>query len=226
MLSRQLVEVQEAERRHLASELHDQVGQMLTGLQFSLEMCKALPDQEVKSHLATSQEIVKEIIAQVRELSLNLRPSLLDDMGLHECLEWHIERYSKQTGIRVQLTEDGLVEKRFPSDIEITVFRIIQEALTNIARHARTQEACVDVHVNGEDIYFTIQDQGQGFDPESVEAEYESTGLGGMRERVNLIGGQFEIRSAPGIGTLINVRIPTQRYVERRKNGRNRIAGR
>jgi signal transduction histidine kinase len=226
MLSRQLVVVQESERRRLASELHDQVGQMLTGLQFSLEMCKALPDDEVKTSLAASQEIVKEIIAQVREISLHLRPSLLDDMGLHDCLEWHIERYSKQTGIHVQFAEDGLAEKRFPSEIEITVFRTIQEALTNIARHAGVQEARVSIHVDMEDILVTIQDQGRGFDPEAAEAEYESTGLGGMRERVNLIGGSFEIRSNPGRGTLVNARIPTQKHLERRKNGRNRIIGR
>jgi signal transduction histidine kinase/DNA-binding response OmpR family regulator len=225
-LSRQLVEVQEAERRHLANELHDQVGQMLTGLLFSLEAGKVLPDQEAKSSLAASQEIVREIIAQVRELSLNLRPSLLDDMGLQECLRWHFQRYSSQTGILVQFAENGLGEKRFPAEIEITVYRIIQEALTNIARHAQVQEAWVSIQVNGDYLNIKIEDQGLGFDPQLVEADSDSIGLGGMRERANLVGGQLEISSTPAHGTMIYAQIPTHNRLERRKHGRNRTAGR
>ncbi len=225
-LSRQLVEVQEAERRHLANELHDQVGQMLTGLLFSLEMGKILPEAEARESMAASQEIVKEIIAQVRELSLDLRPSLLDDMGLSECLAWHFERYTRQTGIQVQFAAGDLGDQRFAAEIEITVFRIIQEALTNIARHAAAQEAFVCLQVNDADICIDIRDQGRGFDPASVEAEYESSGLGGMRERANLVGGQLEIESTPGMGTLVTARIPTHKFIERRRNGRIRIAGR
>jgi len=225
-LSRQLVEVQEAERRHLAHELHDQIGQMLTGLQFSLEMGKVLPEQEVKSCLATSQEAVKDIIAQVRELSLNLRPSLLDDMGLLPCLDWHFERYTRQTGIQVQFPHHGLEDRRFPPEIEITIYRIIQEALTNVARHTQAPEACVVLQVEEDEILINIQDHGQGFDLQSVKAEYHSIGLNGMRERANLVGGELEICSAPGSGTQIQARIPTHNYIERRKNGRNRSARR
>jgi PAS domain S-box-containing protein len=225
-LSRQLVEVQEAERRYLAHELHDQIGQMLTGLQFSLEIGKTLPEQEVKRTIAASQEAVKEIIAQVRELSLSLRPSLLDDMGLLPCLEWHFERYTRQTGIRVQFDHHGLEERRFLQEIEITIFRIIQEALTNIARHTEAPDAYVVAQAEEDEILITIQDQGQGFDVQAVKVEYESVGLNGMRERANLVGGQLVIYSAPGRGTQIQAHIPTHNRLERRKNGRNRAARR
>jgi signal transduction histidine kinase len=225
-LSRQLVGVQEAERRFLAHELHDHIGQMLTGLQFSLEMGKFLPDDEVKGAITSAQENVGEIMAQVREISLGLRPTMLDDMGLLVCLEWHFERYLKQTGIQVQFSHQGIEEIRFPTEIETTIFRIIQEALTNIARHTHVKEALVSIQAGESEIFLTIQDLGQGFDPQAAEAEYNSVGLGGMRERANLVGGLLEIRSVPGQGTTIEARIPTQNRLERRRNGRNRVISR
>jgi signal transduction histidine kinase len=146
-------------------------------------------------------------------------------MGLHACLEWHFDRYTRQTGIQVQFSEDGLGEKRFPADVEITVFRIIQEALTNIARHAKVREARVDFTVHENEILIRIEDQGKGFNVHTLEVEYASVGLGGMRERTNLVGGKLEIYSAPERGTLITAHIPTKKIIERRKHARNRNPG-
>src|SRR5262249_42628543 len=123
-----LLEVQESERRHLALELHDEVGQLLTGLLFSLQSCAGLPPERIGQRLGEAQGLLKDLTAHVRDLSLRLRPTMLDDLGLLPAVLWHFERYTAQTGVRVAFEHSGL-ERRFHPDVETAAYRIVQEAL-------------------------------------------------------------------------------------------------
>jgi len=221
-LSKELVTIQENERRSLARELHDQIGQILTGLQFSLETCKNLSGEALKHNLEEAQTLVKNLMGQIRELSLSLRPTMLDDLGLLPTLLWHFERYQRQTGIQVLFSHAG-IDGRFSQEIETTVYRLVQEALTNIARYAGVQES--EVHLSSDDklLTLTVTDHGRGFNPEEKLTSLSTFGLAGMKERVNLLGGQLEIQSAPGVGTQIQVMLPLSQPLERRKHERNRL---
>jgi PAS domain S-box-containing protein len=199
-LSRRLLAVQEEERRKLALELHDEVGQMLTGLNFQL--AGALGAQGV-SALMEAQTTVQALTEQVRQLSLDLRPAVLDRYGLLAAMEWHIGRFQAKTGITVHLRHQGL-DERFPPEIEIAAFRVVQEALTNVARHSGADFATVQVYGDGS-LTLVIRDGGRGFDPANAGT---STGLGGMRERVELLGGRLEIEAIPGDGTAIIAELP------------------
>jgi PAS domain S-box-containing protein len=222
-LSRRLVDVQEAERRLLAGELHDQVGQVLTGMQYSIESTKRLSGEALKTSLEEMQGVVKDLMAQIREMALILRPSMLDDMGLLPTLLWHFDRYTKQTGIQVDFTHFGL-DNRLASEIETAIYRIVQEALTNVARYARVNQ--VDVRVINDDEMIRVQvwDQGAGFDPATLNKQ--SFGVNGMRERAYSLGGRFDIHSAPGEGTQVVAYFPQGKQLERRKNARNSDRGR
>lgn len=179
-LAKNLVDIQEAERRHIAKELHDHLGQLLTGLQFMLETTKNQASGKQRSSLEEIQGSVSDIIRQIREMSLNLRPSMLDDMGLLPTLLWHLDRYTKQTGIRVNLRADEF-PKRFPLEIETPAYRIIQEALTNVARYAQVNEVFVGLILQEETLWVEVLDEGKGFDA-SLARDRLSSGIGGMRE--------------------------------------------
>ena len=139
-LSLRLVEVQEAERRYVARELHDEIGQELTGLKLALEMT-ALQKKKATAGLTQAQTLVNRLMGLVRELSLKLRPAMLDDLGLLPTLLWHFERFTNQTNVRVTLKQKGIDGARFPLHLETAIYRIVQEALTNVARHAKVSEA-------------------------------------------------------------------------------------
>jgi PAS domain S-box-containing protein len=207
VLSRRLVEVQEAERRHIARELHDEIGQILTGLNLSLELVSRLPPEQRDERLSYARDMVEALMSQVREMSLELRPPMLDDLGLLPALLWYIERYTTQTGVHVILKQTG-IERRFAPEIEIAVYRIVQEALTNVARHAGVAEVTVRLWVSQTTLNIQIEDQGAGFSPEAVLASATSSGLSGMNERTLLLGGVFEIESAPGQGSRLMVELP------------------
>lgn len=205
-LSRQLVQVHEEERRWLARELHDEIGQHLTALKLQLEQI-SISKNGKNYHISMSQKMINELIQKVRQMSLDLRPSLLDDLGLLPAFEWFFDRYQKQTEIEVLFTHEGLQRKRFAPDLEITVFRVVQEALTNAARYAKTSSVSVDIQVMIGEINVKIEDRGVGFDLDS-DWIYKSSGIMGMMERVNLINGKFEIISSPGNGTKIYLILP------------------
>ena len=207
LLSRRLVEVQEAERRHIARELHDEVGQVLTGLKLTLEMGASLPPEEFQANLEEAQTLVNQLMAEVRNLSLDLRPAMLDDLGLLPALLWHFERYTAQTQVHVAFRQIGL-ERRFQPEIETVVYRIIQEALTNVARHAGVDNVTVRVWADEETLNLQVEDQGTGFDPEAALAASVSSGLSGMYERVGLLDGQLSIESIAGAGTALTARLP------------------
>jgi signal transduction histidine kinase len=201
-LSRQLVEVQEAERRYVARELHDEIGQALTGLQLMLATLPDLPP-EAAERLQTARNLADDLSEQVHDLSLDLRPSILDDLGLLPTLVWHFQRYGDHTGITINFAHDGL-NRRFPAPVETAAYRIVQEALTNIARHAHVQEAAVRVWADGETLNVQVEDLGAGFDEQSIRRG----GLSGMRERAALLGGDFTLTTAPGAGTMFLAALP------------------
>jgi PAS domain S-box-containing protein len=207
-LSRRLVEVQETERRQIARELHDEIGQMLTGLKLVLEMSMRLPADTALSGMSEAQTLVNELLGRVRELSLDLRPAMLDDLGLLPSLLWHFERYTAQTDVQVVFKHTGLEGQHFASEVETAAYRIVQEALTNVARHADVSEAAVRVWADGETLGVQIEDQGAGFDPEDALAAGDSSGLSGMQERAVLLGGLLTIESNPGAGTTLTVELP------------------
>jgi len=201
LLSRRLMQVQETEHRYIARELHDEIGQLLTGLKLTLEMISRQPAEQISRGLPEAQRIVNELMARVRNLSLNLRPAMLDDLGLLPALVWHINHYMSQTQVRVIFKQTGLENRRLAPEIETAAYRIVQEGLTNIARHASVNEATVRVWAEKNALGVQVEDHGAGFDSNAALATDETSGLAGMRERAILSGGHFAIESRLGAGT-------------------------
>jgi signal transduction histidine kinase len=196
-LSHRLVVFQEEERRAIARELHDQIGQLLTGLKLLTESGGEKDEM---------LEVLSELISRVRGLSLDLRPPMLDTLGLIPTLLWHLGRYTAQTGVRVSFRERG-ERRRYSSDTEIAAFRIVQEALTNVARHAGAREVSVQVEDEVLTLRLRVEDDGMGFDPAAVP-ETDSIGLTGMKERARLLAGTLSIVSRPGRGTRVEAELP------------------
>lgn len=203
-LSRRLLEQQEHERAALARELHDQLGQSLAAISMNLQVIEGELSPSARARVPESAEIIKRMFEQVRTLAFELRPSVLDEFGLVEALGNLVRRYGESAGVHASFTATP-PDARAPVEIETTCFRIVQEALTNIARHARARH--VEVTLTAQDIALgvTIRDDGIGFDVERV-----GTGLGllGMRERAELVGGSLDIESTPGAGTTVHGRFP------------------
>ncbi len=211
-LSRRLLEVQEAERRHLARELHDEVGQQLTGLHLLL---KQIASMTAEPKLIGALTLLDGLLARVRNLSSDLRPAMLDHLGLLPALLWLLGRYTDQTGVVVDFKHTGL-ERRFPPTIETAAYRIVQEALTNVARYAAVSAASVRVWAERNALVVQIEDRGVGFDVGTVLAG-GACGLSGIQERVTLLGGELTIDSAPGAGTYLAARLPLDRSPERQR---------
>jgi signal transduction histidine kinase len=218
-MSRQLVQVQEAERRQIARELHDEIGQILTGLKLTLEMSKRRPSDTLRVSLEEALTLANDLIGRVRELSLDLRPAMLDDLGLLPALLWLIERYSNRTGVRVILEHTG-IEKRLRPDLETAAYRIVQEALTNVARHAGVPQAKARIWKTPDALILQVEDHGRGFDPAALFASVGTGGLSGMRERAHLLGGQFTVESSPGSGARLTAELPLSESIRRQKRRR------
>ncbi|MEO8287044.1 MAG: PAS domain-containing sensor histidine kinase [Chloroflexota bacterium] len=210
-LSRRLLEIQESERRYIARELHDEIGQTLTAIQINIETLERLPEaKDLQPRLKESVSLVEQALYQIRNLSLDLRPSILDDLGLVSALLWYTERHAERTGLDIQIALDPL-PYRLPTDIETTCFRVVQEALTNIARHSRARCAKVELCRRDGNIEAIVSDDGDGFDVKAAQARASagaSMGLIGMRERAELAGGRLAIDSVPGKGTTIKLLLP------------------
>jgi PAS domain S-box-containing protein len=201
-LSRRLVEAQESERRELARELHDEVGQLLTGLKLMLETSG---DRDGRRREEMTS-IVNDLMTRVRGLSMSLRPPMLDDLGVVPALLWLVEHYTSQTGVVVEFGHEG-VSTRFPPAVETAAFRIAQEALTNVARHAHVKRATMVVDADAERLCVEVWDHGRGFDVLATRG-MASAGLAGMRERARLVGGRVTLESAPGEGTRVRAVLP------------------
>ncbi len=215
-LIERIVQVQEDERKSISRELHDHFGQSLLALLLEVQSgCKYSPARCEYAHLPGSlcakvENTIRQIIEEVHRLAWGMRPSILDDYGLESALARHIEEVSKNAGFQIDfqfISPDGL--QRLPIRIEVPLFRIAQEAITNMIRHAKASHASVVILRKAHEITMLVEDNGQGFDSAQVQAKGDKClGLMGMRERVNLLGGSFVIESVPGEGTTIRVRIP------------------
>jgi GAF domain-containing protein len=205
-LSGRLMEVQEAERRHLARELHDEIGQLLTGLRLTLDVPEP-PSPALGERLGQAQALVQELLERIRALSLDLRPSILDDLGVLPALLDNIERYMSQTKIRVHLEHSGL-DRRFAPETETGVYRIVQEALTNVARHGQVDEVTVRLWATDDVLGVQVEDHGAGFDPDAVLGTGRSGGLAGLRERAALLNGHLTVETHPGRGVRLTAEVP------------------
>ncbi len=213
--SRRLIEVQEAERQNIARELHDEIGQVLTAVRINLQSAQRSSGTEnYLPRIEDSIVVVDEALKRVRELSLQLRPSLLDDLGLTAALRWYADRYAQRTGFAVEILSDCETGGRIRRELETACFRIAQEALTNTARHTEATRVTVELKREKGNLMLLIKDNGIGFDIDPLfknATAGAALGLRGMEERALAVGGQFEINSAPGQGTEVRVTFPLTR---------------
>jgi signal transduction histidine kinase/PAS domain-containing protein len=198
--------IQEEERRHVARELHDEIGQQLTGLHLLLgDVASAEPG--IQPRLDEARALIGDLLNRVRDLSLELRPTVLDDLGLSPALSWLVTRYSRLTGVGVRLElDDGI--GRPPATVETAAYRIVQEALTNVARHARAASASVTVRIEERRLMVQVVDSGCGFDVNQASYWGDTNGLAGMRERAAAAGGSLSVLSQPGAGTRVTAYFP------------------
>jgi PAS domain S-box-containing protein len=204
-LSRRLLEAQESERRRLAHELHDDFGQLLTAIRLNVRAAPKNP-----ARLDEAMNLVDQAIAQVRSLALELRPSILDDLGLVAALRWLLDRQAERAGYAGDVRA-SVPQGRLPAAIETSCFRLAQEALTNVVRHAEARHVSVQVEAGEEEIEIVVRDDGKGFDvPRARENAVHGASLGllSMEERVALAGGRLEVQSAPGKGTTVKATFP------------------
>jgi len=214
-LSAQLINAQEAERKRISQELHDEMGQALTAMRINLAAIeKDLPSglaPTIRERLAETSWLADQTLEQTRELSLDLRPSMLDDLGLLPTLRWYVNRYAKRLNIEVEFEAIDF-EERLTAEMETALYRIVQEALTNVARHAQANRVRIRLERKEAKVRAFIEDDGQGFDAQEVidrEAPARGAGLLGIQERVASLGGRFSIQSRPGQGTRLSLEIPT-----------------
>jgi signal transduction histidine kinase len=212
-LTRRLEVAKEEERRHIARELHDEMGPTLTAVIINLQLLsKGRDPAEASGRYADTIDLVDRMIQRVRDLSLDLSPPLLDELGLVPAVRGYMEAQTERTGIDIDVGGDTDLE-RLPPEIEITAFRVVQEAVTNVIRHAKTQYASVTVRHRKRDLELIIEDEGVGFDVgETMErAPFgKALGLLGLQERVRSLGGEAEIVSSPDAGTRIRVLLPVE----------------
>lgn len=213
MFSRQLIEAQEDERRRIARELHDQIGQILTAVKMNLHAVQQFcQGSEAGSYVKDNIEAVDAALRLVRDLSVDLRPPILDDLGLTTALRWYVDRYTKRTGLSVDVLIDLPDEnERFSRDLETACFRIAQEALTNVVRHAKATHVVVRLSRNADALLLTVKDNGIGFDVERLRnraPRVATLGLISMQERAYAAGGTIELDSAPASGTEIRFSLP------------------
>ena len=213
-LSSQLIAAQEEERRRISLELHDEMGQALTAVELNLmEMEKELSSDfvpTIKEKLEETRSIIDQASDQIRELSLFLRPSMLDDLGLVPTVRWHLNRFRTRTNVKAKFEAVNL-DERLDQDTETVLYRVIQEALNNIVKHAEARKVMVSLQRKENGVAAYIEDDGKGFDVNAVlvqEALVSGIGLIGMRERVSLLGGSLTVESRKGDGTRISLKIP------------------
>ena len=207
-----VLRLQEEERSRISRDLHDGIGQLLTALKIQLELlereAKTFP--EILSRVESARELSETALAEVRQLSHLLRPQMLDELGLESTLRWLARTFQKRTGIAVEVVFEG-AESRGNPDVETLVYRIVQEALTNVAKHSGASAATVTLRREPDRLSVRVEDRGAGFRPqETLSGRDEDRGFGvrAMRDRVEFVHGRFSLRSAPGEGTAVEAEIP------------------
>jgi signal transduction histidine kinase len=215
-LSQKLVAAQEEERKHLSRELHDEVGQMLSALRMELgrlERARRTDDSRFSDAMAECRRLSDTMLRTVRDLALLLRPSMLDDLGLQPALEWHARDFRRRYGLRLNLRVHGDINA-IPEQYRTCVYRIVQEALTNCARHARASQVDVTVSREADRLRLAIADDGIGFD---VDGPRAGLGLVGIQERVRELDGDVSMQSLRGGGTRLSIALPLPQSVAARE---------
>ena len=203
------ISAQEEERKRIARELHDETSQVLTSLVVGLKVLEGLHDPaQIRAQVAELRELAAGTLDSVHGLALELRPSVLDDLGLVAAVRRHVTTQARKYGIEVDFHTAGLDGTRLPPETETAVYRIVQEALANVARHSQATSASVVLERRRETLVTIVEDNGRGFDVEALLASEQSLGLHGMRERSFLAGGKLTIESSPGGGTSVFVQVP------------------
>lgn len=216
MLLNQLVGVQEEERKRISRELHDETSQSLTAVLLGLRaLATSLDDPAQQSKVLEMRDIVSEALSSVHYMAVRLRPILLEELGLGAAIAKYIETYQKRYGINVAFHSTNIKDgERFFPEVEISLYRIVQEALNNIVKHAEAHRVAITLEYKSEELLLIIQDDGKGFDPDILD-EYQvannSLGIAGMQERTELLGGTFDLTSAWKEGTRIIVRVPVKK---------------
>lgn len=219
-LLRKVISAQEEERKRIARELHDDTSQALAALALALETASVAPAQdveEVKARIGAIKPRAVGILEEVRKLTLDLRPTVLDDLGLIPAIRWYGENRLKGQGVKVHLETAG-DERRLPPELETTLFRVVQEAMSNIARHAKAQNVFITLDFSSSKVVIEVEDDGEGFDLAAVSKTTDKgrgLGLMGMQERVSLFSGTMVIETAPGAGTQLRIEVP----IEGARNG-------
>jgi len=204
-----IITIQEEERRQISRELHDETSQMLTSILIGLRLlAEKVTDDDHRQAVLDLREMAANTLDSVKNLALELRPMLLADFGLEVAVRRYIKRYEQQHAIAVSLDIGGLEDRRFAGQVELTIYRILQEALTNIAKHSAAGQVSIRLAKYDTQVVLEIFDNGGGFEVAARQDKSDCLGLYGMRERVLLLGGELDIRSAAGAGTKINVTIP------------------
>jgi signal transduction histidine kinase len=203
-LSASLLRAQETERRNLARELHDEVGQSLSAILMEAENAACAGEfAEARTHLDSIRSLAGKTVNQVRDLALLLRPSMLDDFGLVPALNWHAREMSKRTGLHIMVSADDAAGD-LPDEHKTCIYRLVQEAVNNSARHAHARTVEVKVAHEPHRVFLSVRDDGAGFDTRFVRG----LGLLGMEERVHRLGGRLHIDSQLGRGTLVEAELP------------------
>jgi signal transduction histidine kinase len=207
-LYEKVVAAQEDERKRIARELHDDTSQSLAVLVMALDSAQAAVKAGLQPRLEETRALAVRTIEEVHRMILDLRPSVLDDLGLQSAIRWYAERHLSPRGISARCEFDAR-DRRFPAAFETAVFRVCQEAMSNVARHAQAENVLVQVSETGDKLRIEIEDDGKGFDPDNIsKRERRPFGLMGMRERVEILGGTLHIDSAPGKGTRFRIEVP------------------
>ncbi len=206
-----VISAQEEERKRIARELHDETSQTLTSLMVGLRFIEDSADAtQIRGEIAQLRALAAQTLSDVHHLATELRPSLLDDLGLFAAVQRYTKEYSDKMGINVDCHVSSLSGQRLPSEVEVAVYRIIQEALTNVAKHAEANNVSVVLRYRDSSLVATIEDDGKGFDVNSLMASAHGKRLGlfGMHERASLIGGKLAIESEPEVGTTVFLEVP------------------
>ena len=218
-LSGKMIQVQEAERRNIARELHDEIGQTLTAIKIDImNAMKFIPAADVQHQLQDTIQMVEGTLNNVRELSLKLRPSILDDLGLIPALRWFIDRQVQRTGIKAKVITKQQ-DIKLPQEFEIAAYRIIQEAVNNITKHSHAKNMSIEIDSQVNELHVTITDDGIGYDVVAARKNASggvSVGVLGMQERAEQVGGWMDIISKQGKGTIIHAIFPYKQ--ERNRN--------
>jgi signal transduction histidine kinase len=203
------ISAQEEERKRIARELHDETSQTLTSLVVGLKVLEGLQDPaQIRAQVSELRDLAASTLEAVHGLALELRPSVLDDLGLVAAVQRHVAAQARKHGLEVDFHTTGLDGARLAPETETAVYRIIQEALANVARHSRATTASVVLERRGETLVAIVEDNGRGFDVEALLGSEQSLGLHGMRERSFLVGGKLTVESSPGGGTTVFVQVP------------------